>query len=154
MENFTPLQLKHYLAFTVANEKFAIDILDIDSIHTSAGKDGFDDIEDLKTAVRLHKRVIPIINMQKKLRLKGSLPEQPSLIFLKVKEENTTSLVGLQVDQLLEIVEIMVPRKPDKKNPRLIKAMIGLQQEIIMVLRAKDVVSSEELIQSENQVPN
>jgi chemotaxis signal transduction protein len=154
MENFTPLQLKHYLAFMVANEKFAIDILDIDSIHTSAGKGDFDDMEDLKTAVRLHKRVIPIINMQKKLRLKGNKPEQPSLIFLKIREENTTSIVGLQVDQLLEIVEIMISRKPDKKNPRLIKAMIGLKQEIIMVLRAKDLVSSEELIQSEIQVPN
>jgi len=154
MENFTPLLIKHYLIFAVANEKFAIDIRDIESIHTSTSSGKFDTIEDLRTAVRLHKRVIPIINMREKLRLKGENPLQPSLIFVRHKEEATISLIGLQVDQTLDIVEVTIPKKPDGKSPRLIKALIGFTQEIIMVLRPKDILNKEELILTEARTLN
>jgi chemotaxis signal transduction protein len=155
MDKFKPFQIKHYLVFIVADQKFAIDIFDIESIHSSSRTDTFDDMEDLKTAVRLHKRVIPIIDLRKKLNLKGGDElVQPSLVFLKRVEDKSRSIVGIQVDQILEIVETLVPKKPDGKTNRLVKAMIGLKTEIVTVLRFTDVVKENELSNVESEIMN
>lgn len=154
MNDFTPFQIKHYLVFNVANEKFALDIRDIESVHVSSSMGKFDDVEDLKTAVRLHKRVVPIINMRKKLRLRGENPIQPSLLFIRHTDDSNSSLIGLQVDQTLEIVEVAVQKRPNGKSPRLIKVMIGMQQELIMVLRTKDILNTDELIYVEPEMLN
>jgi chemotaxis signal transduction protein len=146
MEEFRPLQLKHYLILKVANEKFAIDILDIESIHTSTRKSTFDDIADLKVAVKLYKRLVPIINLRKRLHLSGAEPINPSLIFLKSQDDSLSPIIGIQVDQTLEIIEAMVPKKTNGKSTRLIKAMINIEHEVVMVLRIKDIINSEELI--------
>jgi chemotaxis signal transduction protein len=144
MEDFRPLQIKHYLVFEVAKKKFAIDILDVDSIHTSSG-DGSDDMDDLRAAVRLHKHVVPIINLRKKLNLHcEERPLLASLIFLKNRQKSSTSIVGLKVDQTLEIVEIYVAKDPNGRQPRLIKAMIGLTNEVVSVLNISDIVKEEE----------
>ena len=154
MEDFKPLQLKHYLIFKLAEEKFAIDILDIESIHTSRRKGMFDDMEDLRIAFRMYKRLIPIINLRERFRLKGKAPLQPSLIFLKCKENDMTPVVGIQVDQTLEVIESMVHKKPDGKSIRLIKAMCDYKQEVIMVLRVKDIMNSTEQVNSMSPVMN
>ncbi len=155
MENFRPLQMKHYLVFVVADQKFAIDILDIQSIHASNRKDVYDDMEDLKTAVRLHKKVVPIIDLRKKLKLHGSDDLiQPSLVFLKRMNAKMRSIVGVQIDQILEIVETLVPKKPEGKSNRLIKAMIGLKTEVIPVLRFADIVNAGELSNVESEILN
>jgi len=155
MDDFRPLQIKHYLVFKVADQKFAVDIRDIESIHSSNRKDVFDDMEDLKAAVRLHKKVIPIINLRNKLKLKGSNNlVQPSLIFVRQMKDNTFSLAGVQVDQILEIVETMVPKKTNGKSNRLIKVMIGLKTEVITVLRFNDIVGEGELSIMENEYLN
>src|ERR1035437_4922495 len=97
MDDFRPMQLKHYLVFVVAEQKFAIDICDIESIHASNRKDVMDDMEDLKAAVRLLKKVVPIINLRNKLKLRGTERlVQPSLVFVKRILNKTVSLVGVQ----------------------------------------------------------
>jgi chemotaxis signal transduction protein len=155
MEDFRPLQMKHYLIFVVADQKFAIDILDIESIHASNRTDVADDMADLKAAVRLHKKVIPIIDLRKKLKLRGgdSLV-QPSLVFLKRMDAKMRSIVGVQIDEILEIVETLVPKKPEGKSNRLIKVMLGLKTEVIPVLRFVDIVKEEELSNVESEILN
>src|ERR1039457_2555083 len=107
MENFEPLKIRHFLITGVADKKFAFDINEIDSIHTSRRKGALDDMEDLKAAVRLHKKVIPIINLRRKFVLKSApLPLFPSLLFLKSKEHGKSALIGVQVDITLEIIEV------------------------------------------------
>ena len=154
MEEFRPLQFKHYLIFKVANEKFAMDILDIESIHTSRRKSAFDDIEDSRIAVRRFKRLVPIINLRKQLRLFSNDHTNPSLLFIKCKEENIAPIIGLQVDEIIEIIETVVPQKPDGKRTRLIKAMVGTYDEVVMVLRVKDVVSDDKPVDVSNPVLN
>ncbi|HEY4788120.1 MAG TPA: chemotaxis protein CheW [Bacteroidales bacterium] len=145
MDTFKPLQLKHYLIFKVADEKFAIDILDIESVHTSIQKPVFEDLDDLRTAVKIYKKLVPVINLRNELRLRGSLPVQPSLVFLKNKD-TVNPIIGVQVDEIVEITEAMVPKKLNGKSTRLVKAISGLAQEIIMVLRIKDILSNDKLI--------
>jgi chemotaxis signal transduction protein len=145
MEEFRPLQLKHYLIFKIADEKFAIDILDVESIHASRRKAVFEDMDDLRTAIKIYKRLIPVINLRKSLRLKGDKPLQPSLIFLACKDINDP-IVGVQVDEIVEIVETMVPKKSNGKSTRLIKAMCGFSQEVLMVLRLKDIIDNDEIV--------
>lgn len=154
MEEFRPLQLKHYLLIKVASEKFAIDIVDIESMHTSRRKNLFDDMNDLRLSVRLYKRLVPLIDLRKKLKLHGEKPEQPSLIFLKCKENSTEPIIGIQVDQLIEVIETLVPKKPNGKSTRLIKAMLDINQEVIMVLRIKDIVGNDELISTTSPALN
>jgi chemotaxis signal transduction protein len=155
MDDFRPLQLKHYLVFLVADQKFAIDICDIESIQASNRKDALDDMEDLKAAVRLLKKVVPIINLRNKLKLRGTERlVQPSLVFVKRVINKTVSLVGVQVDQILEIVETLVPKKTNGKSNRLIKVMVGLKTEVITVLRFSDIVEEGELSPIESEVLN
>ena len=155
MDDFRPMQLKHYLVFVVAEQKFAIDICDIESIHASNRKDVMDDMEDLKAAVRLLKKVVPIINLRNKLKLRGTERlVQPSLVFVKRIQNKTVSLVGVQVDQILEIVETLVPKKTDGKSNRLIKVMIGLKTEVITVLRFSDIIEEIELSPIESEILN
>lgn len=139
MEDFRPLQLKHYLVIKVANQKFAIDILDVESIHASRRKNIFEDMDDLMTAVRRFKRLVPVINLRKRLNLKETLPLNPSLIFLKTTDFDNP-FIGIQVDEVMEMVETMVPKKPNGKTTRLIKALCGLHQEVLMVLRINDIL--------------
>ena len=146
MDEFRPLQLKHYLIFKVADEKFAIDILDVESIQTSRRKAVFDDIDDLRDAVRMYKRLVPIVNLRKKLCLKGAEPLHPSLVFLKCKESVFDPIIGIQVDETVEIVETMVPKKTNGKSTRLIKALFGISHEVLMVLRVKDILNNDELM--------
>ena len=144
MEDFRPLQLKHYLVIKVANQKFAIDILDVESIHASGCKNMFEDMDDLMTAVRRFKRLVPVINLRKRLNLKETLPLNPSLIFLKTTDFNNP-FIGIQVDEVMEMVETMVPKKPNGKTTRLIKTLCGLHQEVLMVLRIKDILYKDSI---------
>lgn len=155
MEEFRPLLLKHYLIFRVANETFAIDIVDVESIQSSRRKPVFDDMDDLKVAVRMFKRLVPIINLRKRLCLKGPDPLNPSLVFLKYKEDSGNySIVGIQVDETYEIVETMVPKKINGKGPRLIKVLVGIKQQLVFVLRIKDIITNDELVNPMSQVLN
>lgn len=155
MSEFLPLQLKHYLIFTVADQKFAFDINDIDSIHTSRKRNVFEDIDDLRTAVRLHKKVVPIINLRKKLGLHSNEPEYfHSLIFLKRREQFSNLIIGVQVDFTLEIVESLVAKKPNGKTNRLIKHRVGNRTEPVVVLRFKDIISEKEFQPQEHEFLN
>jgi chemotaxis signal transduction protein len=112
-------------------------------------------MEDLKAAVRLLKKVVPIINLRNKLKLRGTERlVQPSLVFVKRVINKTVSLVGVQVDQILEIVETLVPKKTNGKSNRLIKVMVGLKTEVITVLRFSDIVEEGELSPIESEVLN
>lgn len=153
MEEFRPLQLKQYLIFKVANEKFAIDILDVESIHSSRRRAMFEDVDDLIIAIKIYKQLVPVINLRKKLRLKGDKPVQPSLIFLKCKD-SLNSIVGIQVDETVEITETLVPKKPNGKSTRLIKTQCGLNQEVLMVLRVQDILNNDEFINTNPSVLN
>jgi chemotaxis signal transduction protein len=146
MEEFRPLLLKHYLLFKVANEKFAVDIADIESIHASKRKNGFDNMDDLKIAVRMYKRLVPIINLRQKLKLHNPDLVNPSLVFIKCKEIDIAPVIGLQVDEIIEIIETVVPKKTNGKSTRLIKAMIKLKTEVVMVLRLKDILTMDEFM--------
>jgi chemotaxis signal transduction protein len=154
MEEFRPLLLKHYLVFKVANEKFAIDILDVESIQSSRRKMIFDDIDDLKISVRIYKRLVPIINLRKKMHLKGAESIHPSLVFLKYRESADNPVIGIQVDETVEIIETMVPKKANGKSTRLIKALVGINQEVLMVLRIKDIINNDELVSTRSSVLN
>ena len=46
MDNFEPLKIRHFLITEVAGKKFAFDINDIDSIHTSHRSGVFDGMEE------------------------------------------------------------------------------------------------------------
>ena len=153
MEEFRPIQLKHYLVIKVANQKFAIDILDVESIHTSRRKNVFEDMDDLKTAIRIFKQLVPVINLRKRLNLKDTNPLNPSLVFLKCKNYDNP-IIGVQVDETIEVVEAVVPRKPDGKSTRLIKALCGIHQEVLMVLRIKDILYKDQVSQSSATILN
>ena len=155
MEEFKPLQLKHYLVFKVANQKFAFDILDIDSIHTSKQKKVFYDILDQKIAIRLHKRVVPIINLKHKLKLPNTeIPDFHTLIFLKRYTDQENKIIGIQVDYNVEIVESIVPKKTNGKSHNIITVRTGNYIEPVRVLRFKDIISETELHPLETEVWN
>ena len=155
MEDFKPLQLKHYLVFKVADQKFAFDILDIDSIHTSKNNKVFHDILDQKIAIRLHKRVVPIINLRNKLKLPNSEPADfHTLIFLKRYTDLENNIIGIQVDYNVEIVESIVPKKYNGNCNCLITVRNGNETESVRVLRFKDIISETELHPLETEVWN
>ena len=156
MDNFEPLKIRHFLITDVAGKKFAFDINEIDSIHTSRRKGDFDDMEDLKAAVRLHKRVIPIINLRRKFVLKSdTLPLFPSLLFLKSKENGKSAIIGVQVDMTLEIVEVTQHQMNTYKygHPK-IKVIANQNIEKIPVLSMNDLVSESESMLLTTEVLN
>lgn len=145
MNTYNPLELKHYLVFEVAGEMFAFDVLDIDSIHSSNRKRGLDNMEDIRTAVRLYKKLVPIIDLGKVMGLQPAQKSmQPSLIFIKNRNKFPDDIVGIQIDKTIDIIETSIPKREDNRPHRLVKVMIGQKSEIVHVLRAKDVVLPQE----------
>jgi chemotaxis signal transduction protein len=155
MGSYKPLEFKHYLIFEVAKEKFAFDILDIDSIHTSNRKCRKDNMEDLRTAVRLYKKLLPIINLEMIMGLQSESDlYQPSIVFLKNRNQYPDDVIGVQVDRTIDIIETAVPKLENNKPHRLVKMLIGQKEEVIHVLRVKDIVSNNEHVPVKAEIMN
>ena len=155
MEKYNPFEIKHYIVFDVAGKKFAFDILDIDSIHSSDRQTDSDDMHDMKVAVRLYKKLVPIVNLRKKFGLEDHpAPIQPTIIFLKRRNHFPNDIIGVQVDQTIDYIETMVhPGKVDKPG-KLVKMIMGVRSEVVHVLRIADVMEEAEHIAEKAELMN
>jgi len=157
MGNFEPLKMKHYLLVDVAGKRFAFDTKEIDNIHTSNNAVSNDGIEDMKAAVRIHKKVIPIINLRQKfvLKTKSDLPYFPTIIFLKSKSGGETTIIGVQVDMILEVVEInQLHIKPNKYGYATIKHFAHRKIESIPLIHMRDIIIEQESSLLETEMLN
>jgi len=153
MQEYKPFEIKHYIVFDVAGKKFAFDILDIDSIHTSSRKHDNDDMSDLKTAVRLYKKLVPIVNLRRKFGLDGEPCEsKPTIVFLKRKNQIFNDIIGVQVDQTLDYIETMV--NPSSKSGKLVKMIAGVRSEVVQILHINDVMEETERAIEKTEVMN
>lgn len=146
MGNFEPLKIKHYLLVDVGGKRFTFDTSEIESIHTSKSALSDASIDDMKTAVRMHKKVIPIINLRQKFVLKRNplQPYFPSLIFLKCKSHGETKIIGVQVDMIIEIVEInQLQLKIHKYGFSAIKIFNAATYETVPLILMRDIIEEE-----------
>ena len=147
MGNFEPLQIKHFLVVDVGGKNFAFDITEIESIHTSKNVVSNDGIEDMKASVRLHKKVVPIINLRQKFVLKTSTsqPFYPSIIYMKNKTHGETTIIGVQVDMIVEVVEVnQLQIKTHEYGFSVIQNFTSDKFDPIPLIRMKDIVIEHE----------
>ncbi|MCS7175344.1 chemotaxis protein CheW [Pseudothermotoga sp.] len=138
------------VSFALANEKFALDIMNIDSI-VEVGKivrlpESADYVEGV---MNLRGNVIPIINMKKKF----SMPEtgrsgSAKIIVVNMKDKK----VGLLVDQVHEVLTLTdeqiepPPTGLGGTRANFILGIAKINEELLIILNAEEILSKEEKI--------
>lgn len=157
MGYFEPLHIRHYLLVDVAGKKFAFDTNEIEGIHTSKNAITNDGIEDMKAAVHIHGKVVPIINLRQKFVLKSNsdIPYFPTIVFLKNKSKSKNYIIGIQVDMIIEIIEVnQLHIKANKYGFTKIKVFNSLSTEFILVIQIADIIEEHESSLLEVGMPN
>ncbi|WP_448531457.1 chemotaxis protein CheW [Pseudothermotoga sp.] len=138
------------VSFALGEEKFALDIMNIDSI-VEVGKivklpESADYVEGI---MNLRGNVIPIINLKKKF----SMPDtgrsaSAKIVVVNMKDKR----VGLLVDQVHEVLTLTdqqiepPPAGVGGTRANFILGIAKLGEELLIILNAEEILSKEEKI--------
>lgn len=117
---------KQLVGFTIGEELFGVDILTVQEIIRDAPITAIPDAPDfLEGVINLRGRIVPVIDLRKRLKLVASdqLIEDPWIVILTVEERIT----GFMVDRVTKVLN--VPHSSIKPPPDIVVA--GLKSQYI-----------------------
>ncbi|KAF2957330.1 chemotaxis protein CheW [Thermotoga sp. Ku-13t] len=142
------------VSFALGEEKFALDIMNIDSI-VEVGKivklpESADYVEGI---MNLRGNVIPIINLKKKFSMPDTgRSSSAKIIVVNMKDKK----VGLLVDQVHEVLTLsdkqieQPPTGVGGTRANFILGIAKLGEELLIILNAEEILSKEEKIALES----
>jgi purine-binding chemotaxis protein CheW len=137
------------VVFTVGKELYAVGI---DSVQEIVRVPDITEVPDapvfLEGVINLRGRVVPVIDLRKRLRLDGIEKTKSTRVLVAEKEE---SLVGLLVDSVFEVLKI---RSDDVEEPPEIISAIGIEYitgvakmagKLIILLDLTKILNAEDM---------
>ena len=145
-----------YLTFSVAKEKFAVDILDIrEIIELSLMTDVPLAPDFIRGIVNLRGSVLPVVDLAVRLgRGEAVFTKRSCIVVVEVKGERSQN-VGVLVDEVNEILEIPPdciqppPNFGEEVKTDFIRAMGRVDESFIILLNIDKILSLEDLHQLE-----
>ncbi|AEH50393.1 chemotaxis protein CheW [Pseudothermotoga thermarum] len=142
------------VSFLLGEEKFALDIMVIDSI-VEVGKIVKipESREYVEGVMNLRGNVIPVINLKKKFKMKD-VERKPSAKIIVVNLDDRR--VGLLVDQVHEVLTLtdqqieQPPADISGTKSNLVLGIAKLGEELLIILNAKEILSTQEQIELVN----
>ncbi|WP_027633883.1 chemotaxis protein CheW [Clostridium hydrogeniformans] len=136
------------LVFTLDNENYAADIMDIERILEYVTPTIMPDLPlFIEGVINYEDRILPIVNLNKKFNMKSSERTRENKIIV-VKDGDTK--VGMIVDVVSEVRDInvsQVEKAPDiasKVSKRYIKGLIKNNEKLIIYLDLAKILSDDE----------
>ncbi len=139
------------VSFLLGEERFALDIMVIDSI-VEVGKIVRipESREYVEGVMNLRGNVIPIINLKKKFGMKSvERPQTAKIVVVNLDDRR----VGLLVDQVHEVLTItdqqieQAPTDVSGSKSNLILGIAKLGEELLIILNAKEILTTQEQIE-------
>ncbi len=147
------VQKNKYLTFELDDEGYAIPILKVKEI---IGMMQITEVPRLpkfvKGVINLRGKIIPVIDLRLKFGLEEkSYDERTSIIVVELETENSTSVSGMVVDTVNEVLDINdtdiepPPRYGSDVDQAFLTGMGKVQENVIMLLNADKILSSTEI---------
>lgn len=148
-------QQGQYLTFLVGSEKLAINIHEVKEIIEISNITQVPMTPDyIRGVINLRGNVVPVVDLLARLSDKTSdLTKRSCIILVEIATGNVSQSVGMQVDQVNEILEISgenikpAPEFGAEIKVEFIQAMGQVGDEFIILLEASRVLSASELSQ-------
>jgi purine-binding chemotaxis protein CheW len=143
-----------YLTFTLAGERFAVDILDIHEIIEVSLMTLIPLAPDfVRGIVNLRGSVLPVIDLAVRLgRVRQELSKRSCIVVVEAKIEGQGQLIGMLVDEVSEILDIRGDQLRPPPNfgsgpgqTRFIAAMGRIDDVFIILLDTDHVLSRDDL---------
>jgi len=144
-----------YLTFLVAEENFAINILDVKEIIEIANVTHVPLTPDyIHGVINLRGNVVPVIDLSARLKHRfAEVGKRSCIVLVEVTAGETSHLIGMLVDEVREILEIPpnnIQPAPDfgaDIRTDFIQAMARVGEVFIILLAINRVLSLDELSQ-------
>lgn len=141
------------VSFLLSEEKFALDIMNVDSI-VELGKivkipESSDYVEGI---MNLRGNVIPVIKLKKKFKMKDTERKPSSKIIVINLEDRKVGLLVDQVHEVLTITDKQIEQPPtdvSKSSANILLGIAKLDQDLLIILNAKEILTAQEQIQLE-----
>lgn len=139
METSTVMeQVLQLVTFTLANEEYAVDILNVQEINRTIEITKVPNAPDyVEGVVNLRGRVIPVINLRKKFGLPGKNSDETTRIIIMDIQGVTNGLIVDSVSEVLRIPsDIVEPSPPVTSNASsmFIKGIAKLETRLIILI--------------------
>jgi len=151
-----------YLTFSVTEERYAIDILDVNEIIEMCQMTRVPMTpEYIRGVINLRGSVVPVVDLCARLH-EGvcELTKRSAIILVEVEDQGEQHAIGMLVDEVNEILEIpsthMLPPPDFGANIRtdFIRAMGRVDDVFMILLNINSVLSTEELSQLQQMTSN
>ena len=148
-------QAGQYLTFLVADESFAVSILDVKEIIEIANVTHVPLTPDyIHGVINLRGNVVPVIDLSARLKHRcAEVSKRSCIVLVSVETAEASQLIGMLVDEVREILEIPpanIQPAPDfgaDIRTDFIQAMARVDDVFIILLAINRVLSLEELSQ-------
>ena len=131
-------QVLQLVSFTLANEEYAVDILNVQEINRITEITKVPNAPDyVEGVVNLRGKVIPVINLRKKFRLPEKNSDDTTRIIIMDIQGVTNGLIVDSVSEVLRIpADIVEPSPPVTSNASstFIKGIAKLEKRLIILI--------------------
>ncbi|MGJ8455589.1 chemotaxis protein CheW [Pseudothermotoga sp. U03pept] len=139
------------VSFMLGEEKFALDIMNVDSI-VELGKivripESNDYVEGI---MNLRGTVIPVINLKKKFKMRDTERKPSSKIIVINLDDRKVGLLVDQVHEVLTITDKQIEQAPadlGKSKTNILLGIAKLDQDLLIILNAKELLTTQEQIE-------
>ncbi len=140
-------ELLQLVGFKIGEEEFAVDILRVQEIIKMIMMTKVPNTpEYVKGVINLRGRIIPVIDLRKRLGLKEKEADQNSRIIVVEIEENTIGFIVDEVSEVLRIPQSIIEPPPSMVgdvNANFITAVAKLENRLLILLDLEKILVDE-----------
>ena len=144
-------ELLQFVTFTINNELFGVDILDVQEINRMVNITKVPNLSDyVEGIINLRGKVIPVIDLRKRLEFtQKEFDKETRIIVVEIE----TKVIGFIVDSVNEVIRIdssITEPPPSIKSgvsSEYITAIAKMEDKLISLLNTRKILISEEEIE-------
>ncbi len=146
-QNTLTEELLQLVGFKIGEEEFAVDILKVQEIIKMIMMTKVPNTpEFVKGVINLRGRIIPVIDLRRRLGLKEKETDQDSRIIVVEIEENTIGFIVDEVSEVLRIPQSIIEPPPSMVgdvNANFITAVAKLENRLLILLDLEKILVEE-----------
>jgi len=140
----TKEELLQFVTFSLNNEEYAVDILNVQEINRIAEITKVPNSPPyIEGVINLRGKVIPILNLRKKFGFPEKIPDNTSRIIIIETKDITCGMMVDFVSEVLRIPSSIIEPPPpisSTNNSRFIKGLAKLEKRLIILLNIEKIV--------------
>ena len=147
------LEVTQYLAFTLDQEVFSLDISKVREVLEFSKITKIPQTPEMMIGViNLRGSVVPVVDLRIKFGMgRGDITENTVIIIIEIDLDHEATMLGVMVDAVKEVIDLdenhieAPPKIGNRLNTELIKGMGKRDGQFIIILDIEQIFSLEEL---------